>query len=155
MFSWQQVENALSKIEQPLSPETSKKAEALKRLEAATKPLRKSIIKHGLLHQNDKDIRLSVATCVSELFRILAPEPPFEDNYLRVQFFECESVVSLCFYFCALVTFIFFVIYVNSFIFREFLNLLSVCLKSLAIPDALSFPRELKYWRSLLALNVL
>lgn len=90
--SLKQVENALSKIEQPLSPETSKKAEALKKLEAATKPLRKSIIKHGLLHQNDKDIRLSVATCVSELFRILAPEPPFEDSYLRGVF---ELFVSL------------------------------------------------------------
>ncbi|KAL9449811.1 hypothetical protein AB3S75_011691 [Citrus x aurantiifolia] len=90
--SLKQVENALSKIEQPLSPETSKKAEALKKLEAATKPLRKSIIKHGLLHQNDKDIRLSVATCVSELFRILAPEPPFEDNYLRGVF---ELIISL------------------------------------------------------------
>ncbi|KAJ4700670.1 sister chromatid cohesion protein PDS5-like A isoform X1 [Melia azedarach] len=81
--SLKQAESALLKIEQPQSLEASNKVEALKKLEAATKPLRKSIIKHGLLHQNDKDVRLSVATCISELFWILAPEPPFEDKDLR------------------------------------------------------------------------
>lgn len=89
MSSLQQAESALLKIEQPQSLEASNKVEALKKLEAATKPLRKSIIKHGLLHQNDKDVRLSVATCISELFWILAPEPPFEDKDLRVKVFRC------------------------------------------------------------------
>lgn len=79
----------MSEIEQPSEPGASAKQEALKRFDAATKPLRKSIIKHGLLKQNDKDVRVFVAICVSEIFRILAPEPPFEDKYLRVNVFKC------------------------------------------------------------------
>lgn len=31
----------------------------------------------------DNDVNLLVTVCVSEIFRILAPEPPFEDKYLR------------------------------------------------------------------------
>lgn len=84
----QQAASVLSEIEQPATPETSRKQKALKELENATKPLRKSILKHGLIQKNDKDVRLFVVICVSEIFRILAPEPPFEDKYLRVQVFK-------------------------------------------------------------------
>lgn len=79
--SLRQAANALSQIEQPL--ETFKKAEATKKLEAAIKPLRKSILKHYLIKHTDKEVKLLVAICVSEVFRVLAPEPPFEDKYLR------------------------------------------------------------------------
>ncbi|KAJ6939281.1 sister chromatid cohesion protein PDS5 [Populus alba x Populus x berolinensis] len=79
--SLRQAANALSQIEQPL--ETFKKAEATKKLEAAIKPLRKSILKHDLIKHTDKEVKLLVAICVSEVFRVLAPEPPFEDKYLR------------------------------------------------------------------------
>jgi len=83
----------LSQIEQPL--ETFKKAEATKKLEAAIKPLRKSILKHYLIKHTDKEVKLLVAICVSEVFRVLAPEPPFEDKYLRVmRLFPCSY---LCF----------------------------------------------------------
>lgn len=85
----QQAASALSQIEQPSSPEAAKKIEAVKKLEAATKPLRKSILKHGLLRHTDKDVKLLVTICVSEVFRILAPEPPFEDKYLRVMRLLC------------------------------------------------------------------
>lgn len=57
----------------------------MKKLENAIQPLSKSIIKRGLLRHSDKDVKLLVAICVSEIFRILAPEPPFEDRYLRVR----------------------------------------------------------------------
>ncbi|KAK2659490.1 hypothetical protein Ddye_006023 [Dipteronia dyeriana] len=90
--SLKQAASAFSEIEQPLAPEASTKKNALKKLDAATNPLRKSIIKHGLLQQNDKDVRLFVAICVSEMFRILAPEPPFEDKYLRGIF---ELIVNI------------------------------------------------------------
>ncbi|XP_031281264.1 sister chromatid cohesion protein PDS5 homolog A-like [Pistacia vera] len=82
-----QAVSVLSEIEQPVTLEASKKQKALKELEIATKPLRKSILKHGLIRKNDKEVRLFVVICVSEIFRILAPEPPFEDKYLR-GFFE-------------------------------------------------------------------
>ena len=82
----QQVVSALSQIEQPSVVEVATKAQVLRKLEAATKPLRKSIVKHGLSNHTDKDVRLLVAICVSEFFRILAPQPPFADKYLRVAF---------------------------------------------------------------------
>ncbi|GMN51774.1 hypothetical protein TIFTF001_020914 [Ficus carica] len=73
---------ASAALEQPSSAEVTNKAEASKKIEAAIKPLKKRII-NGLLQHKDKDVRLLVAICVTEIFRILAPEPPFEDNYLR------------------------------------------------------------------------
>lgn len=85
-FSLQQAASALSQMEPPSLHETSKKQEAAKNIEDATKPLRKSIIKNGLHKHGDKEVRLLVSICVSEVFRILAPEPPFEDKYLRVEY---------------------------------------------------------------------
>ncbi|KAJ9167086.1 hypothetical protein P3X46_021763 [Hevea brasiliensis] len=84
LVKWlRQAATALSQIEQPSSSVASKKMEVMKKLETAIKPLSKSIIKHGLLRHSDKDVKLLVAICVSEIFRILAPEPPFEDKFLR------------------------------------------------------------------------
>ncbi|GMJ02433.1 hypothetical protein like AT1G77600 [Hibiscus trionum] len=82
-YSLQQAVSALSQIEQPLADEAAAKAQVLGKLKAATKPLRNSIDKHGLSNHTDKDVRLLVAICVSEFFRILAPQPPFADKYLR------------------------------------------------------------------------
>ncbi|KAH0854613.1 hypothetical protein HID58_057843, partial [Brassica napus] len=73
--SLREAATTLSQIEQPLVTETVSKKQALKLLEAELKPLKKSIIKHDLLK--------NLTVCVSESFRILAPEPPFEDKYLR------------------------------------------------------------------------
>ncbi|XP_022768187.1 sister chromatid cohesion protein PDS5 homolog A-like isoform X3 [Durio zibethinus] len=81
--SLRQVVSALSQIEQPLVVEVATKAQVLGKIETATKSLRKSIVKHGLSNHTDKDVRLLVAICVSEFFRILAPQPPFADKYLR------------------------------------------------------------------------
>ncbi|EXB44382.1 hypothetical protein L484_020194 [Morus notabilis] len=80
--SLRQAVSTLSQLEQPSSQEVAKKSEAAKKIEAAIKPLKKRIV-NGLLQHRDKDVRLLVAICVSEIFRILAPEPPFEDKYLR------------------------------------------------------------------------
>ncbi|XP_024962740.1 sister chromatid cohesion protein PDS5 homolog A isoform X3 [Cynara cardunculus var. scolymus] len=52
-------------------------------LKPAIKPLSDSILKHGLLRQNDKDVRLLVAICVCEILRILAPNPGFRDEDFR------------------------------------------------------------------------
>uniref|UniRef100_A0A2P2M3Q4 Uncharacterized protein MANES_18G076700 n=1 Tax=Rhizophora mucronata TaxID=61149 RepID=A0A2P2M3Q4_RHIMU len=81
-----QATTALSQIEQPLLPVASQKLEATKKLEVGLKPIRKSILNRVLLQHTDKDVKLLVAICISELFRILAPEPPFEDKYLRDMF---------------------------------------------------------------------
>ncbi|XP_030933146.1 sister chromatid cohesion protein PDS5 homolog A isoform X2 [Quercus lobata] len=80
--SLKQAANALSEIEQPSTSEAARKLEAINNLEVSTKPLRKAIV-HGLLQHKDKEVRLLVAICISEIFRVMAPEPPFEDKYLR------------------------------------------------------------------------
>lgn len=59
-------------------------AERSKDVETALQPLTESFAKHDLVSHKDKDVRLLVAICATELFRILAPEPPFEDGYLLV-----------------------------------------------------------------------
>ncbi|EEF48385.1 androgen induced inhibitor of proliferation (as3) / pds5, putative [Ricinus communis] len=81
--SLRQAANALAQIEPPSPPEASRKKEAVNKLASGIKPLGKSFVKHGLLRNSDKDVKLLVAICISEIFRILAPEPPFEDKYLR------------------------------------------------------------------------
>lgn len=90
-FSLQRAISALSQLEQPSSQEVAKKSEAAKKIEAAIKLLKKRIV-NGLLQHRDKDVRLLVAICVSEIFRILAPEPPFEDKYLRVKLYHIRML---------------------------------------------------------------
>ncbi|KAF5450729.1 hypothetical protein F2P56_031056 [Juglans regia] len=80
--SLKQAANALSEIEQPSSQEAAKKLGAAKKIEVAINPLRKAIV-NGLIQHKDKEVRLLVAICLSEIFRVMAPEPPFEDKYLR------------------------------------------------------------------------
>ncbi|EFH65409.1 binding protein [Arabidopsis lyrata subsp. lyrata] len=93
-----EVANTLSQIDQPSA---TNKEKGLKLLEAELRPLKKSIIKHGLLKNRDNDVSLLVTVCVSELFRILAPNRPFEDKYLRdiftlflAEFSELSDTVS-------------------------------------------------------------
>ncbi|XP_023643713.1 sister chromatid cohesion protein PDS5 homolog A isoform X2 [Capsella rubella] len=93
-----EVANTLSQIDQPLA---TNKEQGLKLLEAELRPLKKSIIKHGLLKNRDNDVSLLVTVCVSELFRILAPQLPFKDEYLRdifnlflAEFSELSDTVS-------------------------------------------------------------
>ncbi|KAK2999347.1 hypothetical protein RJ639_023355, partial [Escallonia herrerae] len=52
-------------------------------LKPAINPLSDSLIKHGLLLQKDKDVRLLVAICFCEIIRILAPDPGFSDEVVR------------------------------------------------------------------------
>ncbi|KAJ9673634.1 hypothetical protein PVL29_023280 [Vitis rotundifolia] len=78
--SLRQAASALSELEQKSS------------LEPAIKPLSGSFVKHGLLHNKDKDVKLLVAICCSEIIRVMAPEPPFDDKELREIF---ELFVSM------------------------------------------------------------
>ncbi|KAM6553079.1 hypothetical protein CsatB_013841 [Cannabis sativa] len=90
--SLRQAANALSQLEQPSSPDPNKKLEAAREIEAAIEPLKECIIIRGLLQHKDNDVKLLVAICVSETFRILAPDLPFEDKYLRGVF---ELIISM------------------------------------------------------------
>ncbi|KAE8649626.1 sister chromatid cohesion protein PDS5 homolog A isoform X1 [Cucumis sativus] len=80
--SLRQVVDAFARLEQSHVSDARAKSEPANKLESCTKPLRLSIV-NGLLRNKDKDVRLLLAICVSEMFRVMAPEPPFEDEYLR------------------------------------------------------------------------
>lgn len=53
-------------------------------LEDAVGPLKNSLVKSSLLNHKDKDVRLLVAVCATEILRVLAPRPPFSDNVFKV-----------------------------------------------------------------------
>ncbi|CAJ2674086.1 unnamed protein product [Trifolium pratense] len=81
--SLRKAANALSNLEQSPEPQTAKEVQAMKKREDALKPLTDAVVCRSLLHHDDKDVKLLVAICVTELFRVKAPKPPFEDMYLR------------------------------------------------------------------------
>ncbi|KAF7829837.1 sister chromatid cohesion protein PDS5-like protein A isoform X1 [Senna tora] len=86
--SLRQAVSALSQLEQfSLNESTNevladKNNEASQKREASLKPLEHAII-CGLLQHADKDVRLLVAICATEIFRVRAPEPPFEDRDIK------------------------------------------------------------------------
>ncbi|KAL9682285.1 hypothetical protein QQ045_014080 [Rhodiola kirilowii] len=52
-------------------------------IEPAIKPISTYLFDHGLVQHKDRDIKLLVAICLTEIIRILAPEPPFTDHDFR------------------------------------------------------------------------
>ncbi|XP_031473421.1 sister chromatid cohesion protein PDS5 homolog B isoform X2 [Nymphaea colorata] len=52
-------------------------------LQSALEPIYDSIVRHNYLRHKDKDVKLLVAVCFSEIIRILAPDPPFSDALLK------------------------------------------------------------------------
>jgi len=44
----------------------------------------KIIASKHLLRHRDKDIRLLVACCVCDVLRVFAPEPPYEEDTMKV-----------------------------------------------------------------------
>ncbi|PNX86480.1 sister chromatid cohesion PDS5-like protein, partial [Trifolium pratense] len=46
-------------------------------------PFFNAIVKPELLKHQDKDVKLLVATCICEITRITAPEPPYNDEILK------------------------------------------------------------------------
>ncbi|XP_065009913.1 eukaryotic translation initiation factor 5A-4-like isoform X1 [Musa acuminata AAA Group] len=64
----QEAEDALSKLNQSST------------LQIALGSLSHSLSQINLLQHKDKEVRLLVAVCFSEIIRILAPEPPFSDE---------------------------------------------------------------------------
>ncbi|XP_045822500.1 sister chromatid cohesion protein PDS5 homolog B-like isoform X1 [Trifolium pratense] len=81
--SLKEAADALSKLQQSGEPQTPKEVQAIKKQEDALKPLIDAVVCRGLLCHQDNDVKLLVAICVTELFRVKAPEPPFQDQHLR------------------------------------------------------------------------
>ncbi|KAG5045137.1 hypothetical protein AAZX31_06G059500 [Glycine max] len=71
-----QVESCLSRVEQ--SPNDS--------MRNALSPSLKALITDKLLRHSDDDVKIAVASCVSEITRITAPEAPYDDDQMKVVF---------------------------------------------------------------------
>ncbi|KAL8209991.1 hypothetical protein R6Q57_006723 [Mikania cordata] len=68
-----QVETLLSRVDQ--SPRKS--------MVDALKPSMKALIHDNLLKHSDVDVKVAVASCISEITRITAPDAPYDDNQMR------------------------------------------------------------------------
>ncbi|KAI3828674.1 hypothetical protein L1987_02782 [Smallanthus sonchifolius] len=68
-----QVEKLLSKVDQ--SPKKS--------MLDALKPSMKALIQDSLSKHSDVDVKVAVASCISEITRITAPDAPYDDNRMR------------------------------------------------------------------------
>lgn len=68
-----QVESFLSKVEQ--SPAKS--------MHDALSPLMKALVANDLLRHSDVDVKVAVASCISEITRITAPDAPYDDDKMK------------------------------------------------------------------------
>ncbi|XP_027355812.1 serine/threonine-protein kinase PRP4 homolog isoform X2 [Abrus precatorius] len=71
-----QVENCLSRVEQ--SPTNS--------MQNALSPSLKALIADKLLKHSDGNVKVAVASCISEITRITAPDAPYEDDQMKEVF---------------------------------------------------------------------
>ncbi|CAJ1973647.1 unnamed protein product [Sphenostylis stenocarpa] len=71
-----EVESFLSRVEQ--SPSNS--------MQIALSPSLKALIGDKLLKHSDDDVKVAVASCISEITRITAPEAPYDDDQMKEVF---------------------------------------------------------------------
>ncbi|XP_021739543.1 eukaryotic translation initiation factor 5B-like [Chenopodium quinoa] len=76
LSSLDRVENLLTRVEQ--SPSESMKK--------ALSPSMKALIANELLRHKDIDVNVAVASCISEITRITAPDAPYEDDQMKEVF---------------------------------------------------------------------
>lgn len=50
----------------------------------ALQPLMKALAVEEFLRHSDMDVKVSVASCISEITRITAPEAPYDDDIMKV-----------------------------------------------------------------------
>ncbi|GMN35304.1 hypothetical protein TIFTF001_005216 [Ficus carica] len=67
------IESCLSRVEQ--SPSKS--------MQAALSPSLKALVAEPLLRHSDVDVKVAVASCISEITRITAPEAPYDDEQMK------------------------------------------------------------------------
>ena len=70
----QEVEECLLKVEQSPPESTSN----------ALRPATEALVKKELLGHADSNVRLGVASCISEITRITAPDAPYDDDAMKV-----------------------------------------------------------------------
>lgn len=83
-----QVENRLTRVEQ--SPSKS--------MQTALAPCKKALVANELLRHPDADVKVAVASCISEITRITAPDAPYEDDQMKVFLNRYFAVHIILFY---------------------------------------------------------
>lgn len=76
LSSLDRVESLLTRVEQ--SP--------LESMKKALSPSMKALITNELLRHSDIDVKVGVASCISEITRITAPDAPYEDDQMKEVF---------------------------------------------------------------------
>lgn len=71
--NFQNLEHLLSTVEQV--PPAS--------VRDAFQPAREALAADGLLRHPDIDVKVSVASCISEIMRITAPDQPYDDRIIQ------------------------------------------------------------------------
>lgn len=62
-------------------------------MQDALLPTMKALKANQLLRHPNSDVRISVASCLSEVMRITAPESPYDDDLMKV-FLLCISKLT-------------------------------------------------------------
>lgn len=57
-----------------------------KTMQTALSPLMKALVTEVLLKHSDTDVKVGVASCISEITRITAPDAPYDDDKMKVIF---------------------------------------------------------------------
>lgn len=83
LLSFQRVENCLSRVEQ--SPTKS--------MQSSLSPSLKALVADQLFRHSDLDVKVAVASCISEITRITAPDAPYDDDQMKV--FELVGLVMV------------------------------------------------------------
>jgi len=53
-------------------------------MKKALSPSTKALIANDLLRHSADDVKVSVASCISEITRITAPDAPYDDDQMKV-----------------------------------------------------------------------
>ncbi|KAK4436775.1 Sister chromatid cohesion protein PDS5 [Sesamum alatum] len=59
-------------------------------VEVALQPAKEALIAGGLMRHAEMDVRVSAASCISEIIRIAAPDEPFEEDQMK-EFFQLAN----------------------------------------------------------------
>lgn len=62
----------------------------------ALKPSMNALIKDGFSKHSDMDVKVAVASCISEITRITAPDAPYSDEQMKVRLRYNKKDRGLC-----------------------------------------------------------
>lgn len=69
-------------------------------MKKALSPSMKALVTNELLRHSDVDVNVSVASCISEITRITAPDAPYEDEQMKVYMISISALPSICQFNC-------------------------------------------------------